>query len=273
MAGRCGFRPCAIQRTHAEVNAIGGVCRHFSLCTVSKHLGLVKNAPKGDAPKGGGASGPSAPKRRKPTAETAAPLRLGKHGVIIISGEHKRLDALIESFRSRRVAIQKKINKADSEQSMPNLISAYEDLIFNPSVPHEMAWGRRSGVYHGEHLVRKLALIHYERPGSGWQWNSRADIMNFGPDKCEYMNTLPVRWKASRIVSEFWPVDPSRYSMWACLVGVALKTCPDVKEACAARRITKDMFAASAQELKAKLGHNPHVQDVLKHAISPLPAP
>ena len=49
--------------------------------------------------------------------------------------------------------------------------------------------------------------------------------------------------------------------------------CPDVKEACAAHRITKDMFAASAQELKAKLGHNPHVQDVLKHAISPLPAP
>jgi len=200
-------------------------------------------------------------------------MHLGKHGLVVFTGKHKRVDELINSFRSRRVAIQKSIKKADFDKNMQDLIEAYESMIFHPSVPHEMAWGRRAGVYHGGHIVRKLVLVHYHQEHTQWKWNSRSDILKFGPDKCEYLKTVPAEWAATKIRSVFWPVDPSRLSMWACLVGLAFKKNKPARQACAQGRFIVDLFAASAEALKAEFGDIPHVENVLKRMISKLPAP
>ena len=165
----------------------------------------------------------------------------------------------------------KAIKKGIEQRNMADVISAYEELIFHPSVPHDMAWGRRQGVYHGEHIVRKLWLCDFHGV-DGWKLETVADIKRCGPDKCQYLQTLPREWSASRVRTQFAPLDPSRLSMWACLIGLAFKRSPEVREACAAGQISKDLFAASALAVQKKLGHNPHVEDVLQEAVSKLPS-
>jgi hypothetical protein len=61
--------------------------------------------------------------------------------------------------------------------------------------------------------------------------------------------------------------------MWACLVGLAFKKNKAARQACAQGRCNVDLFAASAQALKAEFGDIPHVENVLKRMISKLPAP
>ena len=252
MVGACGFLRWPIARTHTEINTIGGVCRHLSLCTLGKHLGLIQ-----DAPKGIGASKPKSPI-----------MRLGKHGQVVFTEQHGRLDALVASFRRRQAMIRIKIKNAEKDQDLSAVMQAYEELVFHPSVPHEMAWGRRSGVYHGEHIVRKLVLLHYHSGDVEWQWGSRAAIVSFGPDKCEYLKTVPKEWKEAKIRRVFYPLDLTRLSMWACLVGLAFKRKPAVKAACEAHQITAAMIESSAQELRKNAGDNPHVEDVLEHALA-----
>ena len=194
---------------------------------------------------------------------------MGKHGVIAFTGKLKLVDELIKSFRERAPKVMARLNKAIAARSISGVLDAYEDLIFHPSVPHEMAWGRNAGVYHGEHLVRKLWLCHYEAE-EGWTWESVADIKRSGPDKCKYLESLPPEWPVARIRKTFAPVDPSRLHMWACIFGIAFKRDPKLKEACETQRITPDIFTASALACKKKLGHNPHVEDVLKELMPTL---
>ena len=72
----------------------------------------------------------------------------------------------------------------------------------------------------------------------------------------------------SKIRGAFYPVDVTRLSMWACLIGLAFKRNPKARAACEAHQITATMIESSAQALREKTGFNPHVEEVLEHVLS-----
>ena len=120
--------------------------------------------------------------------------------------------------------------------------------------------------------MRKLWLKYEKALGSwsAWTWSKEA-ILHVGPDAAEHMGALPDLRKV-KLLAMFKPLPPTRWSMWACLMGIAFKQLPEAAKAFSEGRVPVEMFREHAERLREARGGNPHVKFVWESILRTLPA-
>ena len=166
--------------------------------------------------------------------------------------------------------VAKQVRRGISAGDSTGVKRAFEAFVLSEKIPLRLSWGRQPGAYHGLHIVRKLWLVVYHANEDAFKLNSLDDIRSFGPDVCDYLGCLSRMWAGSRVRSRFAPVSPTRLSMWACLVGIALKKSEAVRQAVKRDLISASLFEECSAQLFREKGHSPHVWDVFLRAVATL---
>ena len=269
---------------HLDILAIGGACRHFGLRCLGKRLGLLTESLGAREPENlgqrnsCGAAGPAAcnaPKRRKMTKSAETPLipgrlTLGKSDkdLFIHSGSSVVL-ALLSFARKEGVKHWTDAQRHAKGNRPDDLLTSIEKFVFDPSIPHQLQWGRQRATYHGQHICRKVWLVEYHgrRDGQTWVLSSQF-VRDMGPDKNSYISKLP----AGRLFKMFKPVDPTRLHMWCCLLGLCFKEtyAPGFAAAWEKGRIDVDLWDRCRQTLLRDTGCVPHPVHVARECMRTL---
>ena len=121
-----------IQLDHVEMLTVGGACRFFGIVCVGKSLQLLSDAQDADG----------------------STLRLNKRGRV---EKIERLDTLEHMFEwkdNHGPMASKSCTRASAEGDVVATLQAIERLIFHETVLAMLRWGRKTGAYPGQHIVR-----------------------------------------------------------------------------------------------------------------------
>ena len=144
------------------------------------------------------------------------------------------------------------------------------DFVLNAEVPLSLGWGRNRTAYHGLHIVRKVFLKFYHARGPD-KW-TLARLAVVSPDKGGLCMDLPryVSQRAGNLLRSIRPVDPTRISMWTCLLDTAFKEVVGFEEAFLGGRITLELWESARSRLHEACGHSPHPKQVATLASAQL---
>jgi len=238
-----------LRLTHLQILSIGGVCRHFGLQSLGKRLGLLTSD---------GAS--------EPVAKTARSFQLGMTGKRCQQSKRSIgvLQDLIDINNKWGPQKMQQAWKLCRKGDAAGLGECIGDFVFDPMQPLSLAWGRSRNSYHGQHIVRKIFLKFYHiKEPQHWRL-APAALSVLCPDKGEHTIDMP-RYMSQRegnLRRAFRPVDPTRISMWTCLLNRCFKEVSGFEEAFAAGLATADQWEVARAHLQALFGHSPHPKQV-----------
>ena len=243
-----------VRKTHLEILSIGGVCRHFGLQSLGKRLHLLNS----DC-----ASGPVA---------SSYQLGLTHKRCKRQKGNLRVLEALLATKESIGIEAFSKAQKLCRKGAAAGCGESIADFVFNSGIPVCLSWGRSRTAYHGLHIVRKIFLkfYHTQKPE---QWHLPPESLKVAsPDKGEHCIKMPL-YMSSRegnLRRAFRPVDPTRISMWTCLLNVAFAKVPGFQQAFCQGRVTLELWDAARLHLNSTFGHSPHPKQVATLAMAML---
>ena len=226
----------ALHRSELSVRNIGGMARHFGCKSLARRLQIVPSA-----------------KAAAMSKAKAAP---------------KRGPGLLENLLSAKTTVGdaawRKAQKAAKEGKPSETWDALGDFVTSTHIPLGMMWGRAKNGYHAGHITRKLWLTFYHaHPQEHW-YNRQRELMLTNVDVNGHCTQLP-RYCFSRpgnLHRMCRPIDPTRLSMWACLLNIAFRDVKGFQEGFEAGHITLKHWEAAREQLSARLGHSPHPKQV-----------
>ena len=232
-----------VRRSHLKTLSYGGACRHFGTLSLFKRLGIVVQLARG-------ASGPAA---------DVITLGLGRSPLLL-----QMATTVLQDLVSSRVAGQRCFARAQTafqEGNGQEVVNALQDYVFNASIPRGMMWGRQPN-YHGSHIVRKVCLHLVHSSGGTWPFDHTTWKQAF-PDTHNYLQKFPRFFDAPRISGFFRPLQYSRLSAWACLLGMAFEGVPGFvvqgfKEAYTQGRVTPKVWSQADEMAVSVSGHAAH---------------
>jgi hypothetical protein len=197
-----------------------------------------------------GASGP---------ASDVITLGLGRSPLLL-----QMATTVLQDLVSTKVAGQRcfaRARTAFQEGKGQEVVNALQDYVLNASIPRGMLWGRQPN-YHGSHIVRKVCLHLEQSSGGKWPFD-RTSLMQASPDTNGYFHKVPRFLDQPRIASAFRPIQYSRLSAWACLLGMAFDGVPGFsvqgfKEAYAQGRVTPNVWSQADEMAVSVSGHAAH---------------
>ena len=234
-----------VRRSHLKTLSYGGACRHFGTLSLFKRLGIVVECKLNS-----GASGP---------VSDVITLGLGRSPLLL-----QMATTVLQDLVSTRVAGQRcfaRARTAFQEGKGQEVVNALQDYVFNASIPRGMMWGRQPN-YHGSHIVRKVCLHLVQSSGGKWifdqtTWNQAS------PDANGYLQKIPRFFDIHRMSGFFRPLQYSRLSAWACLLGMAFEGVPGLvvqgfKEAYTQGRVTPKVWSQADEMAVSVSGHAAH---------------
>jgi len=140
-------------------------------------------------------------------------------------------------------------------------VNALQDYVFHVGIPCRMMWGRQPN-YRGSHIVRKVCLHLVHSSGGTWPFDHTTWKQAF-PDTHNYLQKFPRFFDAPRISGFFRPLQYSRLSAWACLLGMAFEGVPGFvvqgfKEAYTQGRVTPKVWSQADEMAVSVSGHAAH---------------
>ena len=241
-----GYAPEDVRKSHLNILSIGGACRHFGLRSLGKRLKIFRSS---------GANEPAAARHRT--------VALGLDAEALrFTGETTVLQALIDHHEAVGKKSWIKAKRAASAADVDALLKALGEFVFSRDVPWSLAWGRAAGVYHGDHLTRKLFLTLHDKDPGRWLLNA-SQLEQTGPDQNGYITSLPRFCKdAQRLRGMFSPVSVTRLHMWGCLLHFAFEGTKGFRKAFCDGHITLEMWQQATDIAEEAVGHTAHPQQV-----------
>ena len=237
-----------LRLTHLKILGIGGVCRHFGLQSLGKRLGLLARD---------GAAEPVASAKLLKLGTTDKRCRRIQKSVGVLQD----MIDIKERWGPKKMQQAWKFCRKGDAKGLGECIG---DYVFDPQQPLSLAWGRDRKSYHGLHIVRKIFLKFYHtREPKHWHLAPES-LTVVCPDKGNHTIDMPryLSQREGNLHRAFRPVDPTRVSMWTCLLNLCFKEVAGFSDAFAAGVATAERWEVARAHLQALFGHSPHPKQV-----------